>query len=177
MGLTPNIVTILGTIGVVFSSFYFYVNSRFFLGTLVVSVFIFSDLFDGTMARISNRGSSRWGGFLDSTLDRITDSSIIIALLLGLNKSRDPLIPVVLVALVTGMLVPYIRAKAESLDIECSGGIAERTERLVIALVFIGLHGLHLPYALAIGMWLLALLGTVTVIQRILIVRSAVVNL
>ena len=176
MGLTPNIVTILGAIGVVFSSFYFYMDSRFFLGTLLVTIFVLSDLFDGTMARISDQGSSPWGGFLDSTLDRITDSSILIALLLGLNKTQDRLIPVVLVALVTGMLVPYIRAKAESLGIECSGGIAERTERLAIALLFIGLHGLHVPYSLAIGMWLLAILGSVTIVQRILIVRRAVTN-
>ncbi len=174
MGLTPNVVTILGAIGVVLSSFYFYVDSRFFLGTLVVALFILSDLFDGTMARISEQGSSPWGGFLDSTLDRITDASIIIALLLGLNKTQDQLIPVLLVALLTGMLGPYIRAKAESLDIECSGGIAERTERLVIVLLFTALHGLHVPYALALGMWLLAILGTVTVIQRILIVKRAV---
>ena len=99
MGLTPNVVTILGAIGVVLSSFYFYVDSRFFLGTLVVALFILSDLFDGTMARISEKGSSPWGGFLDSTLDRITDASIIISLLLALNKTHDQLIPVVLVAL------------------------------------------------------------------------------
>lgn len=174
IGMTPNGVTIVGAVGVVASAFYFYVDSRFFIGSLVVAVFILSDLFDGTMARISEQGSSPWGGFLDSTIDRITDSSIIVALLLGLNKSQDPLIPVVLVALVTGILVPYIRAKAESMDLECSGGLAERTERLVIAILAIGLHGLNVPYALAIGMWLLAILGAVTVIQRILIVRNAV---
>lgn len=176
IGLTPNMVTILGAIGVVLSSFYFYVDSRFLFGSLVVMIFILSDLFDGTMARISEQGSSPWGGFLDSTLDRITDASIIIALLLGLSKSQDQLIPVVLVALLTGMLVPYIRAKAESLGIECSGGIAERTERLAIILVFTALHGLQVPYALTLGMWLLAILGTVTVIQRILIVKRAVRN-
>lgn len=173
IGLTPNAVTLVGVVGVVASAFYFYLDSRFFIGSLVVSVFALSDLFDGTMARISERGSSPWGGFLDSTIDRMTDASITIALLLGLNRTQDPLIPVVLVVLITGILVPYIRAKAESLDIKCSGGLAERTERLVIALFFIGLHGLHLPYALAIGMWLLAILGAVTVVQRILIVRNA----
>ena len=174
IGLTPNAVTIVGAVGVVASAFYFYIGSRFFIGSLVVAVFVLSDLFDGTMARISKQGSSPWGGFLDSTIDRITDASIIVALLIGLSKSQDPLIPVILVALVTGILVPYIRAKAESMDIECSGGVAERTERLAIAIFFIGLHGLSVPYALAFGMWLLAILGAVTVIQRILIVRNAV---
>lgn len=174
MGLTPNVVTIVGAGGVVASAFYFYTSSRFSIGSLFVAIFVLSDLFDGTMARISEKGSSPWGGFLDSTIDRITDASIIVALLIGLSKSQDPLIPVVLVALVTGILVPYIRAKAESMDIACSGGLAERTERLAIAIFCIGLEGLKVPYALAIGMWLLAILGAVTVVQRILIVRNAV---
>ena len=135
--------------------------------------FALSDLFDGTMARISEQGSSPWGGFLDSTIDRIADSSVLIGLVLFLNKNSDHLVPVVLVALVTGILVPYIRAQAESWGIECSGGIAERTERLMVALLSIELHGLHVPFALAVGMWTLAILGVVTVGQRILIVRNA----
>lgn len=173
IGLTPNSVTIFGAIGVVAAAFALYPSGHFFIGTLVVTVFVLSDLFDGTMARISEQGSSPWGSFLDSTIDRVADSSVLIALMLYLIKFSDPLVPVVLVALVTGVLVPYIRAKAESLGIECSGGFAERTERLIIALVAIGLHGLHLPFALAVGMWVLAILGVVTVAQRILIVRNA----
>jgi CDP-diacylglycerol--glycerol-3-phosphate 3-phosphatidyltransferase len=74
---------------------------------------------------------------------------------------------------VTGLLVPYIRAKAESFAIECSGGIAERTERLMISLSAIALDGLGVPYVLAAGMWLLAILGLVTVFQRMLIVKRA----
>jgi CDP-diacylglycerol--glycerol-3-phosphate 3-phosphatidyltransferase len=70
--------------------------------------------------------------------------------------------------------VPYIRAKAESFGISCSSGIAERTERLIISLAAIGFDGLGVPYVLAIGMWLLALLGTYTVIQRMLIVKRAI---
>jgi CDP-diacylglycerol--glycerol-3-phosphate 3-phosphatidyltransferase len=78
-----------------------------------------------------------------------------------------------MVTLVTGMLVPYIRAKAEIFGIECSGGVAERTERLIISLAAIGFEGLGVPYILAIGMWLLAVLGSYTVIQRMLIVKRA----
>ncbi len=173
VGLTPNGVTALGGVGVIASSLFFYPSSHFFLGTVLICVFALSDLFDGTMARISNRGSSPWGSFLDSTMDRITDSSILIGLLLALNKISDPLVPVILVALVTGMLVPYIRAKAESLNIECSGGIAERTERLMLALFAIGFHGLGIPFVLSIGIWVLTLLSLTTVIQRALIVRRA----
>jgi CDP-diacylglycerol--glycerol-3-phosphate 3-phosphatidyltransferase len=72
-----------------------------------------------------------------------------------------------LTTLVTGLLIPYIRAKAESFNIQCSIGIAERTERLIILLTAIGFHGLGAPFALAIGLWLLAALGVITVIQRV----------
>ena len=174
IGITPNAVTWTGAIAVVASALYFYPTGDFFLGTVIICIFALSDLFDGTMARISHKGSSKWGGFLDSTIDRITDSAILIGVSIFLIDKDDPLAVVVIVTLVTGMLVPYIRAKAESFNIECSGGIAERTERLIISLVAIGFAGLGVPYVLSIGMWLLAALGTYTVIQRMLIVKRAV---
>lgn len=167
IGLTPNSVTVLGAIGLVFSALYFYTNENYFVGTLVITVFALSDLFDGAMARISEQGSSLWGGFLDSTIDRITDSAIIIAILIPLISEEDSLAAIGLITLITGLLIPYIRAKAESFNIQCSVGVAERTERLIILLTAIGLHGLGVSYALAIGLWLLAILGVITVFQRI----------
>ena len=174
LGITPNAVTWIGAIAVVSSAMYFYPKGEFFFGTVIICVMALSDLFDGAMARISQKGSSKWGGFLDSTIDRITDSAILIGVCIYLINKDDPLAIVVLVTLVTGMLVPYIRAKAESFNIECSGGIAERTERLIISLAAIGFEGLGIPYTLSIGMWLLAVLGTYTVIQRMLIVKRAI---
>jgi CDP-diacylglycerol--glycerol-3-phosphate 3-phosphatidyltransferase len=173
VGLTPNAVTFIGAIGLIISALYFYPRQEFFIGTLVITFFALSDLFDGAMARISAKGASKWGGFLDSTIDRVTDSAILIGLILALIDTTDPLLSVALGALVAGTLVPYIRAKAESLGIECSGGIAERTERLIIALTAIGLEGLGVPYALAIGVWALFILAAVTVFQRIRIVKAA----
>jgi CDP-diacylglycerol--glycerol-3-phosphate 3-phosphatidyltransferase len=173
IGITPNAVTWTGAIAVVTAALYFYPKGEVFLGTVIICVMALSDLFDGTMARISQKGSSKWGGFLDSTIDRITDSAILIGVCIYLIDNDDQLAIVVLVTLVTGMLVPYIRAKAESFGIECSGGIAERTERLIISLAAIGFHGLGIPYIMAIGMWLLAVLGTYTVVQRMLIVKRA----
>ena len=125
------------------------------------------------MARISQVGASRWGGFLDSTIDRITDSAILIGLSIYLVGRDDRLASVVLLNLLTGLLVPYIRAKAEIFSIPCSGGIAERTERLAISMLAIALDGLGVPFILAGGMWLLAILGSVTVVQRMLIVKKA----
>ena len=174
LGITPNAVTWTGAFAVVSSAMYFYPKGEFFFGTVIICVMALSDLFDGTMARISQKGSSKWGGFLDSTIDRITDSAILIGVCIYLINKDDPLAIVVLVTLVTGMLVPYIRAKAESFNIECSGGIAERTERLIISLAAIGFEGLGIPYSLSVGMWLLAVLGTYTVIQRMLIVKRAI---
>jgi CDP-diacylglycerol--glycerol-3-phosphate 3-phosphatidyltransferase len=173
MGITPNAVTWTGAIAVVASAMYFYPKGQFFIGTVVICIMALSDLFDGTMARISQKGSSRWGGFLDSTIDRITDSAILVGVSIYLINNDDPLAIVVMVTLVTGMLVPYIRAKAESFAIQCSGGIAERTERLMISLAAIGFDGLGIPYVLSFGMWLLALLGAYTVVQRMLIVKRA----
>jgi CDP-diacylglycerol--glycerol-3-phosphate 3-phosphatidyltransferase len=152
---------------------YFYPRGEFFVGTLAICILALSDLFDGTMARLSSSGSSKWGGFLDSTIDRITDSSILLGVSIYLIDRGDALSYVVLVTLVTGMLVPYIRAKAESFGISCSGGLAERTERLIISLAAIGFDGLGVPYVLAVGMWTLAVLGLFTVLQRMLIVKRA----
>ena len=171
VGLTPNSITLLGAVGVLVSAGYFYPRKEYFVGTLFIVFFALSDLFDGTMARISQKGSSKWGGFLDSTIDRITDSAITIAVLIPLIQENDKLAYLALVTLVTGLLIPYIRAKAESFSIECSVGVAERTERLIIILTAIGFEGLDVPFALTIGFWILAILGVVTVIQRISVVR------
>ena len=173
IGITPNAVTWVGAVGVIASALFFYPRGDFFLGTAVISFFALSDLFDGTMARISKAGASKWGSFLDSTIDRVTDSAILLGVSIYLINNDDPLSFVVIATLVTGMLVPYIRAKAESFGVECSGGIAERTERLIMAMSAIALDGLGVPYVLAGGMWLLAGLGAVTVVQRMLIVRKA----
>ncbi len=173
IGITPNAVTWVGAVGVIASALFFYPRGDFFLGTAVIAFFALSDLFDGTMARISKAGASKWGSFLDSTIDRVTDSAILLGVSIYLINNDDQLSFVVIATLVTGMLVPYIRAKAESFGVECSGGIAERTERLIMAMSAIALDGLGVPYVLAGGMWLLAGLGAVTVVQRMLIVRKA----
>jgi CDP-diacylglycerol--glycerol-3-phosphate 3-phosphatidyltransferase len=170
-GVTPDIVTLVGTVGGSFSSLYFFSRGDFFIGTLLVSLFALSDLFDGAIARASDVGPSKWGGFLDSTCDRITDASLLAGVAIYLVSSDDPLLPIVLASIVTGSLVPYIRARAEAFGIECSVGIAERTERIVIALTAIGLDGLCVPYALAIGIWFLFIASAITVAQRMIVVR------
>jgi CDP-diacylglycerol--glycerol-3-phosphate 3-phosphatidyltransferase len=170
--ITPNAVTLIGTAGSIISALYFYPRGDLFIGTLFISFFALSDLFDGAIARLSERGASAWGGFLDSTCDRLTDSAILGGVAIYCILQDIAIYPVVISSIVIGFLVPYIRAKAESFGIACTVGIAERTERIILALTGIGLDGLGLPYALTISMWVLLALGLVTVIQRIVVVRK-----
>ena len=173
IGLTPNSVTTIGAIGVITTSLNAYPNGHLFGGTVAICCLALNDLFDGTMARLSHKGPSRWGGFLDSTIDRVTDSAIAMGLLIYLAQNNDALSYVLLVSIVSGFLVSYIRAKAESLQIECKGGFAERTERLMILLTAIGFTGLGVEYILTVGIWALALASVVTVLQRLRIVWKA----
>ena len=173
IGLTPDSITWIGTGLVLFGSFAFIANGSYFSGVLVVTIATLGDLFDGTMARLSNQGESKWGSFLDSTLDRISDSAILVALSLHLGKASDPLTIAVLILIPLGFLIPYIRAKAESLNIECRGGIAERTERLIILLLGLFLSSLGLKYSLDTAIWLLVILSVITVYQRFSLVWRA----
>lgn len=173
VGITANAVTIFGGLGTVMAALYFYPRGDLFLGTIIISLFALSDLFDGAIARRTGGEGTSWGGFLDSTIDRVTDSAILIGALLYFIDEDETVALLVLISLVVSGLIPYIRAKAESMKIECSGGIAERTERLIIALTALGLYGLGIEIAAILGFTLLALLGTATVVQRIVIVYIA----
>ena len=171
-GLTPNALTTIGALGSVFASLFYLPRGDFFVGTLVVTFFVLSDLFDGTMARLSKEGSTKWGALIDSTMDRVTDAAICIGILLYFNEAgNNPLtVRLALIVLVTGALIPYIRAKAESLGIECKVGIAERAERLIVLLVATGLYGLGITPVMNIALVVLSVLGFVTITQRLLVV-------
>ncbi len=169
--ITPNAVTVGGTLGTALAAMYFYPRGDLFIGTLVIIFFALSDLFDGAIARLSETGASAWGGFLDSTCDRLTDSVILGSLVIYCILEDLAIYPVIVATIVFGFLVPYIRAKAEAYGISCTVGIAERTERLIIALTAIGFHGLGVPYILPSLMWLLLILSAVTAVQRIVVVH------
>jgi len=173
IGVTANSITVLGALGTIAASLLLFTTGHLFAGTTVITFFVLTDLLDGTLARMSPQGSSTWGALLDSTLDRVGDAAILGSLIYWLMKSHDHLVGVAFIALVAGSLISYIKARAESLDIECNGGIAERTERLIILLVATGFAGLGVPYVLTIGIWLLTVLSLVTVAQRLAIVYRA----
>lgn len=169
--VTPNAVTITGTIGVVAGALWLFPTGHLFAGTMVCTGFVLADMLDGLLARVKGT-SGVWGAFLDSTLDRIADAAVFCGLAVWLVRTRqDSLAAVALFCLVAGSLVSYAKARAEGLGIPCDVGVAERTERLLITLVAAGLTGLGVPYVLAIGLWALAVLSVVTFGQRVAAVR------
>ena len=173
LGISPDAVTVAGTAGVAFGALFFFPRGQLLTGVLVITAFVFSDLLDGHMARLSGTSSS-WGAFLDSTLDRLGDAAVFGGLVLyfmGPGES-DLYAALALYCLVMGATTSYARARAESLGMEAKGGIAERADRLVAILVMTGLSVIlaqawFVPFTLAV----LALASTVTVVQRVLAVR------
>lgn len=174
-GVAPDVVTVVGTVGTVAAAVWFLPRDQLFVGTLVITVFVLFDLIDGAMARAKGT-TSPFGAVLDSTCDRIADGALFAALTwwcLGVGEQRG-LGVAALVCLVAGQLVSYIKARAEGVGLTADGGLVERAERLIIALVGTGLEGLGVPNALTVALWLLAAASVWTVGQRIVAVhRSA----
>jgi CDP-diacylglycerol--glycerol-3-phosphate 3-phosphatidyltransferase len=177
-GVTPNTITIIGTLGVVAGALGFYPFGRFFWGTMVITIFVFFDLFDGAVARVTGK-TSRFGAFLDSNMDRVSDAAIFTGLILRFaTKDHNDMLLVclALVCLISGALVSYARARAEGMGLNATIGIAERGERLIVSLVAIGLAGIGVPYVLAAGLWVLSVASVITVAQRYIAVRRQLVE-
>ncbi len=173
LGISPDVVTVVGTIGVCVGALAFYPRGEFLVGTLVITAFIFSDNVDGVMARLSGR-EGKWGAFLDSTLDRVGDAAIFGGLVLHFAGPGEHLLlaGLALACLILGLVVSYAKARAEGLGFECNVGIAERADRLLAVLLATGLVGLGLPmWLLEAVLALLALASVVTVVQRMATVR------
>lgn len=173
LGISPDVVTIVGTVGVCVGALAFFPRGDIWVGVLVITAFVFSDNVDGIMARESGR-SSKWGAYLDSTLDRIGDSAIFGGLVLyyagpGANFWMAGL---ALACLILGSVVSYAKARAEGLGYTADVGIAERADRLVAVLVaafFADLFNSTLLLGVVLG--LLAVASFVTVLQRMITVR------
>lgn len=168
-GVTPDSVTVVGTVGTVASAVVFFPRGWFFAGTLLITFFVLLDLVDGAVARAGGHGSV-FGAVLDSSCDRIADAAVFgtLAWYYGLRGERWMLLAALL-CLVLGSLTSYIRARAEGAGLHATVGIAERAERLIAVLVgtgLTGMPGLHLRYVLAVALWLLVAASAVTVIQR-----------
>ncbi|GAA2527441.1 phosphatidylinositol phosphate synthase [Pilimelia columellifera] len=171
-GLSPNAVTVLGTLGVAVGAVGFAARGHLVLGTIIVMVAAISDIIDGTMARLRG-GDSSFGALLDSSLDRVADGLIFGAVAYWLASTGDLAgMVAAMLCLGGGQVVSYVKARAEGLGMSCDVGVAERFERLVCAGVGAVLTGAFgLSWALPAALWLLAVLSVVTIGQRIWHVR------
>lgn len=156
----PNLFTILGFFATLIASLLLLRDSWFFAGILFILSGLF-DLFDGMIARTKGK-VTLFGSFLDSVLDRYSDLLFLLALLIYYLKrgASDLAILTSFVSIGTA-LIPYVRAKAEALQISCHIGLMERAERIILLSIGI-LFDLMTPI-----LWIMAILTHITVIQRI----------
>ena len=165
--ITPNMITVAGTVGVCASTLALFPIGWLFPGAAIATFFVFLDMLDGQLARLKG-SSGPWGAFLDSTMDRFADAAVFggITIWFIRNPADHVLAVVSLFCLACGMCVSYVKARAQSLGLNADVGLIERPERLIIGLTSIGLSGLGVPYILPVGMWGLAAGTAVTLGQR-----------
>ncbi|XBH23041.1 CDP-alcohol phosphatidyltransferase family protein [Jonesiaceae bacterium BS-20] len=177
LGISADVVTIVGTIGVIVAALWAFPTNHLAAGSLIIGFFVFADSLDGTMARLSGQ-SGPWGAFLDSTLDRLADAAIFVGLawyFLAHGQERWATLGVIasVSCLVFGMLVSYARARAEGLGMTANVGIAERPERLLISLLAACVAGFTSnDGVLMFALMFLALASIITLVQRIAVVRQ-----
>jgi CDP-diacylglycerol--glycerol-3-phosphate 3-phosphatidyltransferase len=179
IGITPNMVTYGSAVIVAGLSFGLLARGYLGLGGILLGVVLFADSVDGVLSRLTGT-SSKYGAFLDSTMDRITDGMVFGSLLwwaiVGLPDGaiRTTTIVAGIVSMVAIGVVPYTRARAENFGVVAKVGIAERTDRLIIVLVGAGFTDFGLPEVLfPIGMVWVAFASCVTVIQRMVVAHRA----
>jgi CDP-diacylglycerol--glycerol-3-phosphate 3-phosphatidyltransferase len=170
-GVSPDVVTLVGTAGVVAASIGLLAHGRLVAATFAITLCGLLDVLDGSMARARGK-TSRFGALLDSTMDRLADGALFGALVWWLFVSGERLLSgVALVCLVGAQLISYVKARAEGLGFTCDVGIAERMERLIIVGVGGLLTGFGVWWGLPAALWLLAVLTVITVVQRLVHVQ------
>jgi CDP-diacylglycerol--glycerol-3-phosphate 3-phosphatidyltransferase len=169
LGIHPNVITIISLVGNIIGSI-FVALGHVTIGGLIVLVTAPLDAIDGTMARL--RGEvTKWGAFVDSVSDRYSELLLLGALVLHFWQKQDFLsLGVTYLAACGAVLVSYIKARAESLGYEAKIGFLSRLERYIVlipCLIF------NIPQ---IAIWILAIFGNFTALQRIYHVRRQVYN-
>jgi CDP-diacylglycerol---glycerol-3-phosphate 3-phosphatidyltransferase len=177
LGLTPDAVTIVGTIASVAGALVLFPMGKLFAGACVVWFFVLFDMVDGAMAR-ERGGGTRFGAVLDATCDRVSDGAVFSGLLwwIVFALHDKPLAVATLICLVTSQVISYIKARAEASGLRGDGGLIERPERLIIVLTGAGVSDFPFvawPPALPVAMWVLAAASVVTCVQRLHAVRTS----
>ncbi|MDP9832328.1 phosphatidylinositol phosphate synthase [Trueperella abortisuis] len=177
MGVGANAVTIVGGVASSVAALVLFPLNQLLVGALVVTILVIFDNLDGQMARLTGK-TTKFGAFLDSTMDRFSDGAIFASLAMWGYLHADEATKVWVVsgaiaAAIVGGIVPYARARAEGVGYSASVGLAERADRLVFALILVlatGLGATH--WVMAVGMWVLAVLALFTVGQRVVYVHK-----
>jgi CDP-diacylglycerol--glycerol-3-phosphate 3-phosphatidyltransferase len=162
-GVSPNAVTVAGTIGVLAGS-YVAAMGHLVWAVVVVTLSALTDVMDGSMARIQGT-SGKFGAILDSTMDRVADGAVFIGLAY-LYRDEVPTFLAVMICLVAGQVVSYVKARAEGLGMSCNVGLVERAERLILVGVGALMTGFGLAWGLPAALWVLAAGSIFTVFQR-----------
>jgi CDP-diacylglycerol--glycerol-3-phosphate 3-phosphatidyltransferase len=177
LGLTPNALTVIGFLGMGAAALAAALQQWVLAGVLVIVFGIF-DMFDGALARATNR-ATRFGAFLDSTLDRTGENLVLAGVAYGCAMAQfNAGVLVAVAAMAFGSIVTYARARAEALGVRGEVGVAPRPERL--ALIAIGLILAGWPSGffgfgqawIGLTLSIVAALSALTVLQRILYVRQ-----
>ena len=163
--VTPNQVTVAGML-ITFAAAILVATGHLLAGGLVLAFSGTFDIFDGALARASNR-SYPYGAFLDSSTDRLSEGAIFVGLAYHFAARGAPgdrwLVLATVVALVGSFEVSYVRARAQSLGFTCDSGIFNRPERVVATVLGLVLGGIWLSIVIS----LLAALAHFTAVQRI----------
>lgn len=180
-GISANTITVVGTVLSCTSALYFFPRNLMLWGALVTTILVIFDNLDGQIARLTNT-SSTWGAFLDSTMDRFADGAIFAAMAMwgyfhATPETKVWVVSGAIAAAVLGSVVPYARARAEGIGAQAAVGLAERADRLIFTGILVVCVGLGLSHwIMAGGLWILAILAFVTVIQRMIYVYRQVSN-
>jgi CDP-diacylglycerol--glycerol-3-phosphate 3-phosphatidyltransferase len=162
--LTPDVLTWLGFIITVGAAVLIAFNHFLAAGVLVLVAGLF-DMLDGALARLTDR-VSRFGAVLDSTLDRLSEAAVLLALLSVFAREQDVTMSLLIgVTLVGSLMVSYIRARMEGMGIECKAGLFTRPERVVI--ISLGLMLNQFDFALLSALGVITFFSWITVVERL----------
>ena len=180
-GLTPDAVTVIGTVCSIAAAVTLFPTGHLFWGAMAIWMFVMFDMLDGAMAR-ARGGGTKYGAVLDATCDRVADGAIFAGLAWWVvyHEHSKQLLVATLICLVTSQVISYAKARAEASGLSADGGLIERPDRLIIVLVGAGFTGIGgywkigwLEWSIHVAMWLLAVASVITVFQRLIEVRSS----
>jgi CDP-diacylglycerol--glycerol-3-phosphate 3-phosphatidyltransferase len=171
LGFTPDALTVVG-FGIVLAAAFAAAANQWVLTALILIFGTLFDGLDGTLARATGK-TSDFGAFLDSTMDRAGEAVIYAGIAAGAAMNgKTEVIGLATLALGTGSLVSYVRARGEGLGVCANIGIAQRAERAAVLIVGLLAGGLATPTWLTAALLIISVASAITVVQRIRFIRA-----